>query len=240
MELTEKFSLFERTYFSISHIVAAAHFARISTALEADESKIFIGSGKFSEDWLHEHRACVTASILSSTAFLEAIINELYADACQNFPELQPALAPESLRALAEKWVDPKYRRRETTLRKYQDALEAARQERFNQGEAPFQPIKNILDLRNALLHYIPETRESALGSDSEVAFMNDLEKALRGKFSPSSLYRNSTTPFFPEKCLSASCARWVVATCLSFTDDFFARIRLPPTYDHVRVRLNT
>ena len=159
MELTEKFSLFERTYLSISHIVAAAHFARIGAALEADESKIFIGSGKFSEDWLYEHRACVTASILSSTAFLEATINELYADAFQNFPELQPALDPESLRLLAEKWMDTKSGRRKTTLEKYQSALEAARRERFNQGEAPFQPIKNIMDLRLSLIHISEPTR---------------------------------------------------------------------------------
>ncbi len=240
MKLTDELRIFERVYLSISHIVTAAYFARTSTALEGDESKIFLGSGKFSEDWVHEHRAHVTASILSSTAFLEATINEIYADACQDVPELQPALDSASLRSLTEKWTVIRAGRRESTLEKYQSALEAARRERFNQGEAPFQLIKSIMNLRNALVHHVPETRESALGADSVLASMNDLEKALRGKFPPSPLYRNSTAPFFPNRCLSSGCARWVVVTCVSFTDEFFSRMGLPPTYEHVRSGLNT
>ena len=76
MELTEKFSLFERTYLSISHIVAAAHFARIGAALEADESKIFIGSGNSQKHCCISIRPLLTLPSLSSpTSFKLPIIS---------------------------------------------------------------------------------------------------------------------------------------------------------------------
>jgi hypothetical protein len=234
----DEVQIFARNYLSVTHIVAAAHFAKLSAELEVDETKIFLGPGRFSEDWLLEHNAHVTASILSSVAFLEAAINELYADAFGNQTDQLRELDSRSLDLLARHWAKTKSDRKIGTLEKYQCALKVSGRETFEEGKTPYQNAKSVVALRNALVHYVPESRETASFVNHEIAFVKDLEKRLKGKFPSSPLYRNSGEAFFPARCLSAGCAKWVVKNCLTFTDAFFLRLGVTPIYDGVRLRL--
>jgi hypothetical protein len=238
MEIRDELRIFERTYFSIAHIAAATHFAKLSVSLEADDTRIFLSPGRFSEDWLFEHNAYVTASILSTVAFLEAVINELFSDALDNHWGEIERLNATARRSLAEMWKKVKDDRRVGTLEKYQRALEATNKEKFKEGNSPFQPVKAVINLRNALVHYVPETRESPTAEATELEFLTNLEKYLKGKFDPSPLYRKSSEPFFPARCLSAGCARWVVTNGITFTDAFFSKLGLTARYDGVRSRL--
>lgn len=238
MEIHDEIRIFERTYLSIAHVSAAVHFARLSTNHEADETRIFLDQSRFSENWLFENNAYVIASILSMAAFLEAVINELFSNALDNQGEKIVRLDEKTRQSLADTWIRVKSDRRIGTLEKYQCALEATRKNKFNDGTSPFQDVRCVIDLRNALVHYVPETRESPADENSELAFFTKLEKRLKGKFNPSPLYRNSNEPFFPSRCLSAGCAKWVIMSGLTFTDAFFSRIDITATYDHIRPRL--
>src|SRR4051794_32934788 len=61
-----------RTYFSGYHLWGAKHFAELARVIEDAHD----GSPRFSI----RHRAYVTSSILSSVAFLEALVNEFFDD----------------------------------------------------------------------------------------------------------------------------------------------------------------
>lgn len=236
MEIQDEIRIFERTYLSIMHVSAAAHFARLSANNELDEKRIFLGPGRFSEDWLQENNSYVTASVLCTTAFLEATINELFSDAFDGEGEHISEINKSARRGLASSWQKIRSDRRIGTLEKYQLALKAANRQPLQEGVVPFQNARSVIDLRNALIHYIPVTRES---EGDELAFFTRLEKALQGKFEPSPLYRNSSEPFFPSRCLSAGCAKWVITNALAFADTFFSTIGITATYDHVRPRLS-
>jgi hypothetical protein len=66
-----------RFYYSHYHLQAAALFARQSSKLEREHG----GSNVVSSEMFSEHRAYVTGAILSAVSFLEAEINEIFADA---------------------------------------------------------------------------------------------------------------------------------------------------------------
>ena len=88
-----------RTYYSDHHIWAAAHFARMAGKIESglsDEhpSNLFI-----------EHRAYVTASVFAAVSFLEATINELFADAADGNTALSEKLEPAAMELLSRMWV---------------------------------------------------------------------------------------------------------------------------------------
>jgi hypothetical protein len=74
----ERIMIKTRTYYSISHVLGAAQLARLAENIERTYD------GKWSDELFHEHRAYVTGSILLSASFLEATINEVFADADDN------------------------------------------------------------------------------------------------------------------------------------------------------------
>jgi hypothetical protein len=87
-----------RTYYSDHHIWAAAHFARLAAKLEREFSGAHVG------DLFREHRSYVTASIFGAASFLEATINELFADAADNRRELSEQLGPAAMDLLGQMW----------------------------------------------------------------------------------------------------------------------------------------
>src|SRR6266852_2951747 len=79
--VTETFSVKTRTYYSPIHIQAAAMFARACgeverTSANSPDDRTFM-----------THRGYVTGAVMSSVAFLEAVINELWADAAEQHLE---------------------------------------------------------------------------------------------------------------------------------------------------------
>jgi hypothetical protein len=89
-----------------------------------------------------------------------------------------------------------------------------------------------LIKLRNALVHYEPEWTINI--SDTEKITVQKFEKILKGKFQLNPLTGEGNS-FFPDKCLGHGCAEWAVKSSIMFADEFFLRMRLKPTYDHVR-----
>src|SRR5687767_3903917 len=77
-----------RTNLSVHHLLAAAHFARLSAQVEKNNT------GPLSDEQSTEHRAYVIAAIIAVVASMEATINELFLDAIEANPYTFKGLDP--------------------------------------------------------------------------------------------------------------------------------------------------
>jgi hypothetical protein len=223
-----------RFYFSIQHIQSAALFARLAAKIE----KAY--SGVFSDELIAEHRGYVTATIFAAVSFLEATINELFADAQEPDHGQLKGLDPAVVSLMADMWKRQIPRTaRYRVLEKFDIALVLARKEPFNPGVPPYQDVLLLVRLRNSLVHYEPEWMPAGLNPMYDNEADKDLAKGLRGRF-PTSPLMSEGSPFYPNRCLSHGCAKWAVESSITFADSFFVKLGLKPTYDHVRARLST
>jgi hypothetical protein len=232
--LKDQVSVALRCYFSTQHIQSAALFARLAAKIE----KAYAGVS--SGELIAEHRGYVTASIFAAVAFLEATINELFADAQEVDHGQLKGLDPAVVSLMTDMWKRQIPRTaRYRVLEKFDIALVLARKEPFIPGLPPYQDIVLLVRLRNSLVHYEPEWMAAGLDPKYDNELDKDLAKALRGKFLASPLMSEGN-PFYPDRCLSHGCAKWAVESSITFADTFFAKIGPKPTYDHVRARLST
>ena len=231
-------SISMRPYFSDYHVRAAAFFSEQSAELENKHGS------KPPADWgssFYDHRACVMGSILSSVAFLEAAINELFVDSVEYVakdPQPPPTDPPrpvdqldrEGRELMAGMWPFDVDRRR--ILEKYQIALVLNNKPKLDTSRNPYQDTDVVVTLRNTLVHYKPQDLPAGLRPEEEPL---KLARKLRGKefalnpFMP----EESGNPFFPDKALSHGCARWAFDTSLAFTDAFFSQMGITPRHAH-------
>ncbi len=222
-------SIISRAYFSILYIQAAARFGRDSAALEKSYT------GQYDSELLIKDQCYVLGSILSSVAFLEALINELVSDAREgNRGQLK------SLPIEDRKWIlNIPETARYSILDKYRMFLALVRRDPFDEKRRPFQDVKHLIELRNALAHFKPEWIEHDRSRTQDQKTLHKFEKSLRSRFSPNPIV-GAGNPFYPNKCLGHGCAAWAVTSSLSLADEFCAKIGIKPTYDHVRQFLAT
>lgn len=227
IKITDNLTLKSRTCYSISHIRSAALFSRLS----ADVEKTF--DGKYSEELDIKQNAYVTGTVLAAVSFLEATINELFADVYDKIPDVVNQLEQMAIHQMSEMWkLEVPKTASFKILQKFQIALTLARKPLFDAGKSPYQDVDCLIKLRNALVHYEPEWTINI--SDTEKITVQKFEKILKGKFQLNPLTGEGNS-FFPDKCLGHGCAEWAVKSSIMFADEFFLRMRLKPTYDHVR-----
>lgn len=200
--------------------------------MSADVEKAF--DGKYSDELYCKQMAYVTGAVLASVSFLEATINELFVDAQDKVPTVVNQLHPEAISQMSEMWKlgVPKTASFKI-MQKFQIALTLTRKPLFDAGKPPYQDVECLIKLRNALIHYEPEWTINS--SDTEEISIQKLEKILKSKFQLNPLAGMGNS-FFPDKCLGHGCAEWAVRSSIMFTDEFFLRMGLKPTYDHVRL----
>lgn len=231
--MKESFQISTRTYFSIQHIQSAANFTRLAAKIE----KEYDSSNE--HDLYYEHQSYVTGAIFTSVAFLEATINEIFTDCSKgvddgNIKELNKDLKG----LLGDMWkLEVPRTAYFSILDKYQIALTLTQKENFNKGIVPYQDIDTLIKIRNALIHYEPESTIIHSEVDPNAVKEHKFEKRLRGKFSLNPLTGEKNS-FFPAKCLSHGCSKWAVESSLQFADEFFEKLNIEPTYDHVRDKL--
>jgi len=234
LNIQESVEIKMRTYFSIQHIQSAALFCRVSHALENKYD------GNYNQELFTEHKAYVTNTIFSSICFLEATINEIFCDAIDS-PVRIDTLGKDKIRLLANMWnLDVPRTASYPVVDKYQIALTLLEKPLFDRGVSPFQDVQVLVQLRNALMHYEPEWFLGNSSSNSESEKLNKLSKKLKGKFEVSKIYEGTGNPFFPDKCLGYGCAKWAVLNSIDFVDNFFGKIGMKSTFDHVRHNLIT
>ena len=126
-------------------------------------------------------------------------------------------------------------------ISRYQKILAIAGQPPFSEDEPAFSNVRNLIEIRNHLMHYKREwvvvRRTGAPRGEETMSekFARDLgKKFATNPFSPRNL------PFFPDQCLGHGCAEWAIVNSIIFTDEFFRRLGLPVPYEGVREELGT
>jgi len=227
-----------RDCFSVRYIQSAALLCRLSYRIEND----FLDSGKISEEARLRHEVFILNSILSSVAFLESTINELYADAADDAYFFNDEKNEALLKIIGEKWRNEKNFDRAPLINKYQKILMIADNPPFDVDNPVFSNIRNLIEIRNYLMHYKREwivVQKGEMSGDIEETHGEKLEKMLWNKFVINPLAQKNR-PFFPDTCFGHGCAEWAVENSLAFTDEFFKKLDLPAPYDGIKNELTT
>jgi hypothetical protein len=225
--------------YSLSHIQHAALFSRNSGSIEDEFGKDLSGL-KFHND----NEAFVTAAIFSTVAFLECTMNEFFSDIADGSnTEFSKLYGDEIKEQINRLWnMDIPRTASYPILKKYQIALTLCKIELFNSGDSIYQMVDLLIKLRNYLIHAEPEkiTLFTVGDIESHKALYPKLSEGLKGKFPTNKLLENTSSPFFPDKCLGHGCAEWGIKSSLKFTDEFFARIGIDPPYKSMENSLET
>jgi hypothetical protein len=227
-----------RDCFSVRYIQSAALLCRLGFGIEQEYREV----PDIPTDVQLRHEAFILNSVLSSVVFLESTINELYADAADEAYFFADEKHEILLRMISEKWKNEKNFDRAPMLTRYQKILTIAGKPPFNEGDQAFANVRDLIEIRNYLLHYkrewivIADGEKRGSGEDSTGA---KFEKSLRKKFALNPLAPKNQ-PFFPDKCLGHGCAEWAVVNSLILTDEFFRRLGLPAPYEGVRGEMAT
>ena len=219
-------------WYSRDQAIAATTFSRKCGELEANpqpsDDDLAAGLSWSPEDQ-REHRSYVTASILSSVAFLEASINELYGSASDPAIKEVGGALTEAERNLLADVAD--FIERDRTLARFQLTLHLLGKEPFDRGAQPYQDANTLVKLRNELVHYKPRRRS---GDDTFTESDKWLNPLSQKQFALNP-FSGGANPFFPDKCLSHGCTVWAWETALAFADAFFVRLGVQPVYDRER-----
>src|SRR5688572_29145420 len=127
------------------HVIAAAKFAEAAGELEAEFADQEAG------DFFQDIASNVMATIFFSVAAIEAAINELFKDAPETIPEQSPKL-------VRELWIT--YEIKTNLLDKYDLALLLKGKNKLDRGAKFVQHAEDLVRLRNALVHFKPESSD--------------------------------------------------------------------------------
>lgn len=223
----ESASVVARQYFAAPHLWAARYYAGQARLRE----DALLRAGHQTIDTLH--RAHVVSAVFAAASFLEAYINELYQDASDaeeggvgDMSSRLSGLTREHQRDLAKRWEDkiwPQSKGDDSyrLQNKYQGALKKSN--RYNEcSEQIFVDITSLIQLRNALVHFTPESIDVA---DRD----GRMEKRLRGKFADSPF---PADPWYLNGCLGAGLAQWSYELVTEFVKDWIGRMGLDRDLD--------
>jgi len=197
-----------RNYFSV-YLLWTAEDAAIQA------QRIEEGHGAGDHPFNIAHRAAVLNAILSSAAFLEAVVNELYQDAYDGHGiagdgYIAP-LAEEVRWRLAQIWEATDEGSKLRPLDKYELLLMSAGCDVLDKGNQPFQDALLVVQLRNAIAHYQPEDVSADVAAKTE--------RKLRGKFPDNPLMKGQGNAWWPDHCLGYGCAKWAHGSATALTD---------------------
>jgi len=178
-----------------------------------------------------EHRTASIGALLFSVSFLESSINELFTDAKEGEDHSTAGLDGSVIKRLSRAWP-----LRLGLLEKYKMALVLADAEPFAIGRAPYDDARVLIQVRNTLVHYAPES----IPGDPYIRGQEDLHrlaKALRPRISVCPFYAEGNS-FWPDRALGHGCAEWALRSSLAFTDTFFAKLGKTPPYEDLKPEL--
>ena len=214
-----------RVYYSSYHLWAAKEFSENALSIENNHT----GKPKFDI----KHRALISNSILSSVAFIEAAINEIFKDASDGHLSYIEMMPQNKIQLISGYWNETEAKNKYiSTLNKYQLVLEFCGIEKFDKSNSIYQNASMAIRLRNSLIHYKPESLS--------VNDNHKLSSQLIGKFPKNKLMETSGNPFFPDHCLGYGSAKWACNAVESFADTFFEKIEVKPNYQRVHFNVDT
>ena len=175
-----------RDCFSVKYIQSAALFCRLGFAIESDYA--VTGTRVCRCSGSGTRRLSSTQSSLR-LHFLESTINELWSDAADNAYFFSDKNNEALLQAIGEKWNNENYFDRTPLPVKYQKVLEIGNKPLFLEDDPVFSGIKDLIAIRNYLMHYRREwvtiqtgqTPGAAHGAHAE-KFEHHLKNRFSGK----------------------------------------------------------
>ena len=210
--------LSSRSYFSGRYFHHAGRFLELARKIENN----YKGQPTHSL----ELDSYVMSSILLTTAYLEASINELYQDAYDGSGSfLIKDLDKDAIAILADFWNMTEMENRTilSILDKYQMALRFTGKEPFEKGKNPYQDANLVIKIRNELTHYKPMD----LNSEKK----HPLDDKLINKFKPNKMMEDTDNNFFPDKAFGVGCIEWCLKSARNFTDEFYLKMNIEPPY---------
>lgn len=219
-----------QTYYSIQHVQAAAYLTRRAARVEADLS------GDTAPEAV-ELKAYVSSALFSSVAFLEALANEIFADAIRPEGGHLSAL-DERDRSMIAGLGETDSVQKASILSKYDLLLRAAGKSPLPSDCDPHQATATVIRLRNEIVHYKASFFD--VGTEGMVRagsfHTSKLPQQIKGKFEP----RRNTQGLSGDAWLGHGLAQWSVRTTVAYADAVFAALGVVPYYDHVRSKLGT
>src|SRR5436305_9835978 len=220
-----------RKHLSVAHIQAADLFSQESGRIEreyaeADDPELLPQD----DSRLVQHRSFVIGSFFSAVAFLEASINEFFADVADGESYVRKNLTGTVASRISGLWrLDIPRTARYSVLQKYEIAERISDVATLRSDTKVYQEVVVLTRVRNALMHFEPETIKIRLGDRSEQ--QHRFDKFLKGKFGENPLVR-WLVPRYPDLYLSHGCANWAVRSAIDFVDDFFDRMGIDTPYE--------
>ena len=238
-----------RCYFSQFHLLSAKHCRDKCQELELKD----ITKLKDTEinDLINENLSYATSSVIMATAFLEALINELFQDISDEYGNYTKNISENHKAKVKEFWLEQnkssvveskldllkqlfsccnKESRKAGVLVKYQSFLKHCGKSRYSQEKSQiFINAFRVTQLRNQLIHYKPKSYDG-----TNEYFLRDL---LKGKFPDNKLVSQpSANAWFPTTCLGYGCAKWSIEAVKTFADDFCNRVNVTPGYQTINI----
>jgi len=199
--------------FSNQHYHAAVFFSECAQKIELD----FYSNKVISAEQKNEYLNYTTSSVVFFIAALESSINELYYHASLGMTNSFKGISEEGRLFLSEFWPEIE---RLPILNKYLKALFLLKAEKIDLGAKVYQNIDNIVKLRDILIHFKPEC-------DSDLVIQKKIQNRLKGKFKLTPFYDESYL-WFPHRCLSYSCTKWVKESIIQFMQEFCKKANIP------------
>jgi hypothetical protein len=208
-----------RNYMSSGMLRTAKRFAAEAQKIETKHV------GVWKSPHVEQHMDYAIASIVSSALFMEAMINELYTDASEKHGiDKEGYIAPLDKRTqeLMAGWWEETNKGFDKTLTKYQLLLTFAGKSKLNTSAEPYQSALLLIQLRNTIVHFRPETIYSNQ--------VHELEKKLKGKFEDNKLAHPKSN-WWTSRAIGAGCAEWAADSAQAFADEVSKRLNIKPNY---------
>ncbi len=219
-----------QTYYSIQHVQAAAYLTRQAAKLEA-------GLASDSAPETVALKAYVASALFSSVAFLEALANEMYADAIRPEGGHLSALDERDRSMIAGLGATDSVQKA-SVLSKYDLILRAAGKLPPSSDCDPYQATATVIRLRNEIVHYKASFFDVGTEGMVRAGSFNTgkLPQQIKGKFDP----RRGAQGLSGDAWLGHGLAQWSVNTTVAYADAIFSILGVTPYYDHVRTKLGT
>jgi hypothetical protein len=214
-----------RSYFSSYLLWTAQHLSELAGQIESAHA----GGSHFKI----EHRGYVLSSVVSSAAFLEAMVNELYQDAVDGHgltPDGYLAPLPEgTVPLMADLWRATNEGSRLGALDKYELLLSFAGASGLDRGAQPYQDAALVMRVRNAIAHYQPEDRSPDIP--------HRLDQQLRARFADNRLMAGSGgNAWWPDHALGYGCSDWAHRSVKKLADQVSTSLGISPNYRRLEI----
>lgn len=227
---TDTITLSMRSYYSINHLSASAFHARTAARIEAAFTE-------FNGEMALEHKSAVMGSIFMSVAAVEAFINELFCDCADAHTPHLAGLEHEAIDRMKKAWKSAPIVEKASIMEKYQFACLLADKPALDRGAAAAQDLSLGIEIRNALMHYKPQSVELPMdGTTGTVeGSWKKIEQTLKGRppLKPNP-FASSGQPEFPYRVLGHDCAERTLNGAVGFLQYFAKHLGLtsPPFRD--------